>query len=131
METKTKVLIGLGVGLGIALLGFVAYKMISPKKQKSNADGKSDGATDGDEIGGGYAAFGGRGGMRSGGGRGGVRSGGLRPAPHHGGIRRRIGGGGYRWNGMYWVDVSGVCYTKTADGEYIINDCDAPINPLN
>jgi hypothetical protein len=34
-------------------------------------------------------------------------------------------GGGYIWNGAYWVDDGGLCYTKNWLGEYTLVDCGA------
>lgn len=50
---------------------------------------------------------------------------------HRGGGRRHYGGvapvfvGGYFWNGTYWVDPNGTCYTKNWLGQYIVADCNA------
>lgn len=50
---------------------------------------------------------------------------------HRGGGRRHFGGvapvfvGGYYWNGTYWVDVNGTCYTKNWLGQYVVADCNA------
>lgn len=45
----------------------------------------------------------------------------FRPA-----FRRRrpvVVGGGYVWNGTYWVAPNGACYTRDEDGVYHIVDC--------
>lgn len=62
---------------------------------------------------------------------GGHRGGGGR---HHGGGRSRPRGRGfwrhghsnYIWNGLYWVDGEGLCYTKNMFGQYVLVDC-APV----
>lgn len=71
------------------------------KEQKSNAGGH----------------HGGGGGHSHGGGHGG----------HHGGGfgRRYYGGGGYYWNGIYWIDTNGLCYTKNWLGQYTLVNCGA------
>lgn len=68
-------------------------------------------------------ARGGRGGGHRGGGGGARRSGGG----HRGGYRRpRVyGGGGYYWNGIYWIDTDGLCYTKNWLGQYVLVNCNA------
>jgi hypothetical protein len=35
-------------------------------------------------------------------------------------------GGGYVWNGLYWVSPQGLCYTKDDEGQYTLVDC-APV----
>lgn len=67
---------------------------------------------------------------RGGGGhRGG--GGGRHGGGHGGGGRRHFGGvrptfvGGYFWNGTYWVDPNGTCFTKNWLGQYIVADCNA------
>jgi len=76
-------------------------------------------------------ARGGGGGRRGGG--GGRPFGGGR---HFGGGHRRGGRryfrgvapvfvSGYAWNGSYWVDPNGTCYTKNWLGQYIVADCNA------
>ncbi len=62
-------------------------------------------------------------GGRGGGGRRG--RGGFRPM---GGARFRHRSpinwvGGYYWNGLYWIDVNGICYTKNWLGQYVVADC--------
>jgi len=65
----------------------------------------------------------GGGGHRGGGGRGG--HGGCGHFGGHRGGRRPfvIGGGGFYWNGAYWVDANGLCYEKNWLGQYTLVDC--------
>jgi hypothetical protein len=70
-------------------------------------------ALDGDQF---FNAGGRGGGHRGGGGR---RGGGF----HRGGRPIFRGGGGYFWNGAYWVDGGGLCYTKDLLGNYTLVDC--------
>ena len=58
-------------------------------------------------------AHGGHGGGGHGGGMGRHYSGGIRP----------VFIGGYYWNGAYWVDVDGKCYTKNWLGQLIPVSC--------
>lgn len=46
---------------------------------------------------------------------------------HNGGGRGRriIGVGGFYWNGAYWVDGAGICYTKNWLGQYVPVNCGA------
>ncbi len=94
----------------IRISGGKAEKIVSTE-QISNARGGGGGR-------------GGRGGgARSGGGA--RRSGG---GGHRGGGFRRprfYGGGGYYWNGIYWIDNDGLCYTKNWLGQYVLVNCSA------
>lgn len=106
---------------GMKRKGVVKRKPIRPisvKNTKVVALGTGKGfdkkvlkALDNDKF---FNARGGRGGgHRGGGGR------------HHGGGRRGgfRRGGGYFWNGAYWVDGSGLCYTKNWLGNYTLVNC--------
>ena len=69
--------------------------------------------------------------MPRGHGGGGGRSRGMAsPRVLHAGpvIHRRrpvVYGGGYIWNGIYWVSPQGACYTKDDEGVYTLVDCSA------
>lgn len=59
---------------------------------------------------------------------GGHRGGGRRgPARgfRHAYRRPVVIGGGYVWNGLYWVAPNGACYTKDDEGVYTLVDCSA------
>jgi len=64
---------------------------------------------------------------RGGHGGGGRRGGGRHGGGHRGGGRRwaRPIGGGYFWNGAYWVSPEGVCYNKLYDGTFVLANCGA------
>ena len=62
-------------------------------------------------------------------GGGGHHGGGHHGGGHHASRGRHYWRGGnsnYIWNGMYWVDAQGLCYTKNMFGQFILIDC-API----